>query len=50
MRIEFALRGASCEYGGLLPGYEDIEPGNPIKVRDENNTLLASTSLPDHGE
>ena len=40
---------ASCVTGGS-GGYDDIGPGMPIKVRNEEGTLIASGFLPDSGE
>ena len=52
MTIDFGLfdtsGGTSCASGGD-GGYNDIAPGMPVTVKDEEGTVLASTTLPSKG-
>lgn len=52
LTIHYALidyeSGGDCSGGG--DGYSDIAPGMPVTVEDENHQVLASTTLPDHGQ
>lgn len=53
LTVQFGLLdsdgGVSCDEGGG-PGYNDIGPGMPITVRNEEGTLIGSGSLPDTGD
>jgi len=39
----------TCEDGGS-GGYDDIGPGMPVTVRDQDGKIIGSSSLPDTGE
>ena len=46
--VEDPDNGVDCSSGGT-GNLADIQPGMPVRVTDENGTVVASTTLPDTG-
>jgi hypothetical protein len=50
LTIKFGLLDADSSCSGGSGGYSDIDPGMPVTVRDQDNKIIASTTLPEDGE
>jgi hypothetical protein len=48
--IKFGLLDSSSSCSGGDGGYSDIGPGMPLTVRNEDNKIIASTTLPETGQ